>query len=896
MHSLHKIFEPRSIAVVGASHEPGKVGAIALGNLVAGGFAGPIYPVNFRHDSVQGLKAYRTVRDLPQPVDLAILCTPAETVPGLVRECGEAGVGGLIILSAGFREVGAAGRALEATVRTEARRFESMRIVGPNCLGIIVPHANLNASFAAAMPGPGRVAFVSQSGALCTAVLDWACDQALGFSHFISVGNMLDVDIADLLDALAEDPRTEAVILYIESIENARAFMSAARACARSKPIVACKAGRFAESAQAAASHTGAMAGVDSVYEAAFERAGIVRVFDIKDLFDCAQLLARGPRVHGERLAIVTNAGGPGVMACDALLAHKGTLAHLAPSTLQQLDALLPHAWSHGNPVDVLGDATPERFARALETVLADPEVDAALAIVTPQGMTNPTETARAVAQLAARSNKPILASWMGAQAVREGIALLNHAGIPTAATPNDAVAALMNLVRYTRNLNILYETPREVPLAWQLDRRQTRAELEKLFASPRDVLYEAEAKAFLSAYGIPVTTPRAGHSADEIVALAREVGFPVVLKVVSPQITHKTEVGGVELNLANAEQVRAAYARMMNHIREKEPNARIEAITVQPMVTQAGGMELILGAKKDPVFGPVIMIGLGGIAAELFQDRALGLPPLNERLAMHMLESLRAWPLIKGYRGRQAIADVDRLVEILLRFSYLVADFPEIGELDANPLWIRGQEVMALDARLVVDRQAVCQPKSRPFADLAIRPYPDELVQTASLADGTPITLRPIKPEDEPLWRQLLQDCSQESLWARFRSTFKIDTHESATRFCFVDYDRELTAVAEAHIDGTRRLLGVARLLSNLDEARRAEFAVLVGDAWQGKGLGSLLTKYCLDHVDPSRVRCIFGETHSDNARMIHIFKHHGFDLRPAADPTLLSATKMLD
>ncbi len=894
MRSLDKIFSPHSIAVIGASSAPGKVGTVTLANLLRGGFPGRIYPVNPGRETVQDLPAYRSVGHLPEKVDLAIVCTPAETVPDLIRQCGESGVGGVIILTAGFREAGPTGRTLDDALSNAVRRFPQMRVIGPNCLGVIVPESQLNASFAASMPLSGRVAFVSQSGALCTAMLDWACDRALGFSHFISVGNMLDVDLADLLDYLAEDGATDAVILYIESIENARRFMSAARACSRRKPIVAYKAGRFAESAKAAASHTGAMAGVDSVYEAAFERAGIVRIFDVDDLFDCAQLLARGPRVRGDRLAVVSNAGGPGVMACDALLSRDGTLAQLSASTLQQLDQTLPPSWSHGNPVDVLGDATPQRFARALEIVAADPGVDAILAILTPQAMTDPTATASSLVGVARRVRKPILANWMGGRMVREGIDILNTAGVPTAATPNDAVSAFTNLVRYGRNLDLLYETPREVPLNFESEPRGSRERLRKLFESDRDILDEAQAKTLLTAYGIRVAEGREGATVDEVVSLARSIGFPVVLKVVSPQITHKTDVGGVALNLANEDQVRQAYAEMIASVRHARPDAQICAVSVQPMVSLPGGIELIVGTKKDPVFGPVIMVGFGGIAAELFHDRALGLPPLNERLALHMLESLRAWPLLKGYRGRKPVADVDCLVETLLRFSMLVADFPEISELDANPVLIRDDQVIALDARIVVDRDAVDKPAVRPYEHLAIRPYPEELVERTALADGTAITLRPIKPEDEPLWHELLASCSSESRRARFQFAFKTHLHEAAIRFCFVDYDRELTVVAETNVDGARRLMGVARLVSDVGR-ERAEFAVLVGDPWQGKGLGNLLTAYCLKNADRTQIHEIYAITDRTNARMIRVFHRYGFDIGLGSDPTLLLATKAI-
>ena len=886
---LDGILMPRSVAVVGASQSPGKVGAVVLANLLAADFAGPIYPINPRCREIAGLTAYPRVIDLPSPPDLVIVCTPAETVPGLVSECGAAGVRGMIILSAGFREVGAAGQELEEKVRAAAREHPSLRMIGPNCLGVISPAARLNASFAATFPLTGRVAFLSQSGALCTAILDWAADRALGFSQFVSIGNSLDVGIPDLLDYLAGDESTEAVVLYLESINDARAFMSAASACARRKPIVAYKAGRFAESAQAAASHTGALAGVDSVYEAALERAGVVRVFSIGELFECAQLLAGAPGLYGERLAIVTNAGGPGVMACDALLARKGALAHLSDTTIAELDSFLPDAWPRANPVDVLGDATPERFARAVQVVAADPNVDVLLAILTPQAMTDPTGTARAVLEAAGQTHKPLLASWMGGPLVRAGADLFEAAGIPTAATPDDAINALMHLIRYTRSQRMLYETPREIPLRFAAARQQLRDSLTPLFRGGQRILSESDAKRFLTAYGIEVSQSRFAATADDAANRACKIGFPVVLKIVSPQITHKTDVGGVALNLQDEGQVCAAFERMMADVRRAQPAAELEGVSVQPMISRTGGVELILGAKKDPVFGPVILVGLGGIAAELFQDRALGLPPLNERLVLHMLESLKAWPLVSGYRGRKGIAEIDRLIETVLRFSAMISDFPEILEFDVNPLLLRDEQIIALDARLVVDKSAVHESSPRPFAHLAIRPYPDELVESTTLADGTPITLRPIKPEDEPLWHELLAGCSRESLAARFHGVVKTDYHEAAIRFCFIDYDRELAVVAEAGQGADRKLLGVARLVA--DSTGRAEFAVLVGDAWQRRGLGHVFMDYCLRNVDRARVHEIYGITARDNERMIKVFKRHGFQLVPGPDATMLKA-----
>jgi acetyltransferase len=886
IRNLDKIFKPRRIAVIGASNTQGTVGYTLLRNLIGSGYNGVVYPINPKHEAVQGIEAHRNVAELPHAPDLAIVCTPGASVPGVVRECGEAGVRGIVIISAGFREVGDAGRQLEDQVRAEASKFDGMRIVGPNCLGFIVPSLHLNASFAAGTPKPGRIAFISQSGALCTSVLDWALETGVGFSHFVSIGNMLDVGVDDLIDYFAADAHTESLILYVESVTEAREFMSAARAFARKKPIVAYKAGRFAESAHAAASHTGALAGVDAVYEAAFERAGIERVFAVDDMFDCAELLARQTLPRGARLAIVTNAGGPGVMAVDQLISRQGVLAQLSPETISQLNAKLPPFWSHGNPVDVLGDAPAERYADAVAAVLADPGVDAVLVVLTPQAMTDPTSTARAVAKAIERPVKPVLAAWMGGPAVRPGRQILIEAGIPTYGAPEAAVRAFMHLVSYARNRETLYETPRDVPVAFQLDRSQIRTRRSELLGGPARILSEDASKELLSLYGIPITQPVAAEGADAAVAAARQIGYPVVLKVLSPDITHKTDVGGVLLNLTSDREVREAFDKIVASAREKRPDARIEGVTVQPMVVASKGFELILGSKQDPVFGSVILVGMGGVAAEVFQDRALGLPPLNERLAYHMLESLRSWPLLKGYRGRPGV-DLERLVEVLMRFSYLVAESPEIQELDINPLLVMPDRLIALDARVVVG-PGVARP-ARPYAHLAIHPYPEEFVQERSLNDGTRVVLRPIKPEDEPMWHELLASCSAQSLWFRFRYLFKEATHEMASRFCFIDYDRELAIVAEIEEDGRRRLIGTGRLVADVDHVT-AEYAVLVVDAWQGRGVGSVLTDYCLEIARQWNVRQVFGETSTDNARMLGLFRNRGFTLRQDEPQTVLA------
>ncbi|MGA2622005.1 MAG: bifunctional acetate--CoA ligase family protein/GNAT family N-acetyltransferase [Thermoguttaceae bacterium] len=911
--NLDKLFDPHHVAVIGASDDPASAGCMVLRNLVGSGFRGVVYPVNAERESVLGIHAYRDVAGLPAVPDLAVIATPAATVPALVRACGQRGTRAIVVTTPGFREAGPPGRELEDEIRREQRQFAGLRILGPNCLGLIVPRLHLNASFSAAMPAPGRIGFISQSGALCTAVLDWAIDEGIGFSYFASLGNMLDVSMADLIDYFGSATETSSIILYIESISEAREFISAARAFARTKPIVAYKAGRFAASARAAASHTGAMAGVDAVYQAAFQRAGIERIFDIDDMFDCAELLARRNIPRGDRLAIVTNAGGPGVMTTDALIAHSGQLAKLSQETLAELDGFLPEGWSHANPIDILDDAPPERFARVLESVLLDPAVDAVLVILTPQAMTDPTTTARAVGQAAARAHKPVLAAWMGSRMVGEGIQLLGTLGIPTYPTPVKAVRAFMHLVSYARNLETLQETPRQAPLEFNLDRPRLRSMLAALRSGPSDVLSEHPqipkspnpqiplpigvcdvlsehaSKALLEAYGIPVTKPLPAHSAEEAVEVARRLGYPVVLKIDSPQITHKTEVGGVVLGLPHDQAVREAFAAITHRAAQLRPEARILGVTVQPMVAYPNSFELILGTKKDPVFGPVIMVGMGGVAAEVFQDRALGLPPLGETLARRMLESLKSWPLLSGYRGRPG-ANLDRLIEIIMRFSYLVADAPEIQEFDVNPLLVTPQQAIALDARMVIDRSIKAE-GLRPYAHLAIRPYPEEYVTRRRLKDGTPLVLRPIKPEDEPLWHELLASCSTESIRFRFNYLFKQTTHEMAARYCFIDYDRELGIVAELEEQGRRKLIGVGRLVADADH-HVAEYAVLVADRWQGRGLGSLLTEYCLKIAKPWGVQRVVAEFSRQNARMLATFRNHAFTIndRQERDVVLVS------
>jgi acetyltransferase len=890
--NLDRIFKPQRVAVIGASDSPNTVGYSLLRNLISAGFQGVVYPVNVKRESVQGIQAYRSVDTLPKTPDLAIIATPSVGVPDLVRECGKAGILGIIIISAGFREVGIAGKKLEEELRAVWKEFPGMRIVGPNCLGIIVPNSHLNASFAAGNPREGHIGFVSQSGALCTSVLDWAIAEGIGFSHFVSLGNAMDVGFGDLIDYFAEDPHNHSAIMYIESLPEARGFMSAARAYARNRPIVAYKAGRFAESAKAAASHTGAMAGEDSVFDAAFQRAGIVRVFDIADIFDCAELLGRRKQVRGPNLAIVTNAGGPGVMATDMLLSLNGKLAEIHQGTIDKLNDLLPPAWSHGNPVDVLGDSGPERFGEAVREVLADKGVDAVLAVLAPQAVTDPTRTAQTLATVTAEAKKPVLAAWMGGNMMVGGIQLLNQAGVPTYKTPEAGVRAFMNLYSFGRNQEILHETPRDIPMEFALDRRRLRDLFDIILMEGQEILSETVSKALLEAYEIPVTKPMAARSEDEAAEMARRIGYPVVLKVLSPQITHKTDVGGVVLDIKNEEAVRTSYRQIVERAKAARPDAEVQGVTVQSMVRARDGYELILGAKKDPTFGAVIMVGTGGIAAEVLKDRVLGFPPLNESLARRMLESLKSWPLLEGYRGRPGV-NLDRLIETLMRFSYLIADYPEIKEIDINPLVATPADVLALDARVVIDRDLIGAPIKK-HSHLAIAPYPDEWERKSKLKDGTPVLLRPIKPEDEPNWHEMLAKASQQSLRFRFRHLFKGTTHEMATRYCYIDYDREMGIIAEIEEGERRVMIGVGRMVADPD-MKSAEYAVFVVDEWQGKGLGLQFTQY-LEEIGRSwGIERLVAETTSDNLAMQATFRKCGFTLEPRMDDQVVMATKEL-
>jgi acetyltransferase len=884
VHKLDIFFKPKRIAIIDVSLNPNSVSGKTISNLVSGGFRGVVYPINDTLEAVMGIPCFKDLSSLPQKPDLAIICSTSKIVPQRVKECGEAGVKGIIIMSAGFKEIGEEGRILEEQIKQEQKKFGNMRILGPNCLGVISPGNNLNASFAATMPKKGNIAFISQSGALCTSVLDYALERKIGFSHFISVGNYLDVDFADLIDFLGEDINTKYIILYIESISRAREFMTAARSFARQKPIVVYKAGRFAESAQAAASHTGAMASEDTIYDAAFERAGLVRVYDIGNIFDCAALIGKNKIPKGPNLAIITNAGGPGVMATDTLLENNGRLAQLSENTIQELNENLPEFWSHQNPVDVLGDARPKRISKAAQIISNDKGVDAILVIVTPQAMTSPTATASEIVKLGQETKKLILAAWVGGQSMREGIQILNDAGIPAYRTPEQAIRSFMTLVQYASNLETLYETPRDIPFEFKYNREQVRIDFLKNINKNESLLSEELSKQLLQAYGITVSMPKLAKTAEQAILFSNEIGYPVVLKIQSPDISHKTDVGGVMLNIENEEMVSAAFEKIISEVNTKMPEAHIEGITVQPMILSKDSVEMILGIKRDKVFGTVIMTGMGGTAAELFNDRQLGFPPLNERLARLMLEKLKIYPLLKGYRGSKP-KNIDQLIEIIIRLSYLAADYPEITELDINPLLVTDENTIALDARIVLDlKQEVNIPDSYPH--LALHPYPEKYVQKRKIGD-TEILLRPIKPEDEPLWLDFLQSCSKESIYSRFRYFFQWNTHEVATRYCYIDYNREIAIVAQIKEGNSSKIAGIGRLIADPDH-ETVEYAILITDSWQNKELGSMLTDYCMDIAKKWKLKTLVAQTSTDNHRMIKMFEKRGFKIEKKDDSTV--------
>jgi acetyltransferase len=876
LRGLEHFFQPKTVAVIGATDKLGSVGRTVLVNLAHGRFSGKVYAVNPKHREVCGLQAFPHIGQVPQAVDLAIVVTPANTVPDVIGECMNAGVKASIVISAGFRERGAEGVALESQIR-EQLRGSSMRLIGPNCLGIMNPLIGLNATFAKDAPKPGNVAFLSQSGALLTAILDWSHLQEVGFSGIVSTGSMLDVGWGDLLYHFGDDPNTHSILLYMESVGDARSFLSAAREVALSKPIIVIKAGRSEAASRAAASHTGALTGSDEVLDAAFRRCGVLRVHNIADLFYMADVLSKQVRPKGPRLTIVTNAGGPAVLATDSLVSHGGQLASLSENSVRELDEFLPAHWSHDNPIDVLGDADAERYGSAVKIAAQDPNSDGLLVVLAPQGMTDPVKVAEKLKPYA-QSDKPVIASFMGGESIAPAKAVLNAAGIPLFSYPDTAAKVFCYMWQYSNNLRTLYETPVLSENAdGGLKARDRASEIiGSVRAKGRTLLNEFEAKQLLKAYGIPTVETRVAPAEDDAVREAREIGYPVVLKVFSDIITHKTDVGGVKLDLQDEAAVRQAFQEILLSVSQKAGPEHFTGVTVQPMV-RTQGYELILGSSVDAQFGPVILFGSGGQLVEVYRDRALALPPLNTTLARRLMEQTRVFTALKGVRGRRPVNMVE-LEKLLVRFSQLVFEQPWISEIDINPLLASPDRLIALDARVVLHENEMSEDK---LPKPAIRPYPSQYVWNCKMKDGSPVTVRPIRPEDEPLIAKFHQTLSDRSVYLRYFCSLSLKSrvaHERLLRICFGDYDREIALVAE-HLDATGNpaIIGIGRL-NRLHETDEAEVAVVISDKYQKHGIGTELLRRAVHVAREENIRALSGEMLPDNIAMRTILKRLGF------------------
>jgi len=869
--ALASMFAPKSVAIIGASEKSGSVGRALVENLQS--FNGRIFAVNPNYSTILGGKAFPKIGNVPANVDLAVIATPAVTVPSIVTECVVHGVKGAVIISAGFKECGPDGAELEKQI---LQRRGRMRIIGPNCVGLMLPHIGLNATFARPLALPGNIGFISQSGALCTSILDWSTSIQLGFSAFVSIGSMADVNWGDLIYHLGDDPHTRSILLYMESIGDARSFLSSAREVALTKPIIVIKVGHSPVAAKAAASHTGALTGDDDVLDAAFRRVGVLRVGTIEELFGLAELLGKQPRPAGPRLAIVTNGGGPGVLATDALIECGGSLAKLSTESLRKLDALLPPHWSRGNPVDILGDADSTRYEKAIEIVAHDENNDGVLAILAPQAMTESSATAEKLQAFSNLKGKPVLASWIGGAGVRPGIQILDHAGIATFEYPDAAARAFCAMWRYSKNLNALYETP-TLPGTTKIQRTQAGGIIERAQKAKRTLLNEVESKEILSAYGLPVVETRIAKGEEQAVDLAKKIGGAVALKVLSETITHKSDVGGVKLNLQGASAVRRAYRDIQCSVRRMAGDRAFLGVTVQPMVDNSG-LELILGSTTDSQFGAVILFGAGGHFVELFNDRALGFPPLNCTLARRLMERTRIYRALKDFRGRKAI-DLAALEEMLVRFSQLIAEQRRIKEIDINPLVVSSSTMIALDARILLHDPKI---KDANLPRSTIRPYPVEHIVRRRIK-GVSVTIRPIRPEDEPLLVDFHRTLSDRSVHLRYFGTLSLEdriTHERLRRVCFVDYDREIALVADRKKrDNSHEIIGIGRLVKE-HGTNDAEFSVLISDPWQGKGLGTELLRLLVRIGRGEGVERIIGHIVGENIMMKNVSKEVGFNL----------------
>ncbi len=887
VRNLDQLFAPASVALIGATDRAGSVGSVVMRNLQRAGFHGALMLVSPHHRELDGMRVYPDVASLPQSPDLAVIATPPDTVPRLIAELGERGTKAAIVITAGFGELGENGKALQQATLDAARPY-LLRLVGPNCVGVMVPGIGLDASFSHLAPPPGEVAFVSQSGAMITAMLDWAAPRKIGFSHVVSLGDMADVDFGDMLDFLAADAHTQAILLYVEGITHGRKFMSAARAAARAKPVLVLKAGHSAAGAKAAHSHTGALAGSDAVYDAAFARAGMLRVGTMAELFDAAETLALTREQTGDRLAIVSNGGGAGVLATDALAAAGGRLAELAPDTIARLDQVLPPTWSHGNPVDIIGDAPGTRYAAAIQALVADHGVDGLLVLNCPTALADPDTAAQAVIDTLAAlppatlRGRNIFTAWLGEHMAAPARRRFESAGIPSYDTPEAAVSAFLHRVRYQQNQTLLLETPPARPDPFEPDTKAVRTLMAEAIKTGKSWLDAEDVAIVLSAYGIPQPLSRNAATADEAAAIAGEIGFPVALKIRSPQITHKSDAGGVALGLRDKAAVREATEAMLRRVRIGCPEARIDGVLVQQMIERPGAVELLAGLSEDAVFGPVVVFGQGGTAVEIVNDSAIALPPLNLPLARWQMEHTRVWRLLQAYRGKPAAA-IDAIAEVLIRLGQMAADHPEIQELDINPLLADADSVVAVDARI-----RIAGAETMGAARLAIAPYPKHLESVGVTRDGTSITLRPVRPEDEPLLQDLFAHMSSEDIRLRFFAPMRELSHSFAARMSQIDYDREMALLAQHD----RTTLGVARYFADPDRLR-AEYAIAVRTDWKARGVGYALMTRLIEAARQAGIGELFGDVLYENQPMLDMCRALGFKIAPNPDDSALTIVR---
>jgi acetyltransferase len=883
-HYLRALFEPKSVVMYGASEREGSVGRVVFENLLSGGFGGDIFAINPKRDEVLGQMAYPDLETIDRQIDLAVVATPAATVPGIVEECGQQGIKSMIILSAGFREVGAAGRALEEKVVDRARTY-GIRFIGPNCLGLIRPNIGLNATFGNNNAAAGGIALVSQSGALCTAILDWAEKRSVGFSAVVSTGIGADVDFGDILDFLASDPKTESIILYVEGLQDARQFMSGLRAASRAKPVVVIKAGKSSQGAAASMSHTGALVGGDEAFTAALNRSGVVRVDTIAEVFAAAGVLSSRYRSSGEKIAVITNAGGPAVLAADHIEEVGLDLVELSSDTVARLNDALPPTWSHRNPVDIIGDAPPERYRQAVDICLADQAVDGVIVILTPQAMTAPLEVAHAVVEAAEQNHKPIVTSWMGGPQVQAARDVFRDVRIPTFNTPERAVDAFHYMAAYRRNQQLLLQTPGKLPLHHAAPNVEAaRLIIESALNDKRSVLTEPESIALLEAFKVPTVRNGIARTPEEALVLAVSMGFPVVMKIYSEDISHKSDVGGVELGIQSAGEVRGAFNSLMERVASVRPDARLDGVTVEQMHKTANGREIMIGVIKDPVFGPVISFGAGGTAVEVMQDVVVALPPLNKRLANNLVARTKIAKALGEFRNMPAV-NHDELIDVLLRVSNMACELPWIQEMDINPMFIDEKGAMAVDARVVV---GIPRPSTDPYHHMAIHPYPSDLETRFQLPDGRDVTIRPIRPEDAEIEADFIRNLSAEAKYFRFMHAVHELTPEMLVRFTQIDYHREMALVAVTEEGGQETEHGVVRYITNPDQTS-CEFALVVSDELQGHGLGQRMLTRLMEIARARGLDRMEGEVLSNNRRMLDLVRSMDFQVQSnSKDPDI--------